>query len=52
MSCVPHDLSEMLELTRSPDSDLINLIERAYLEGKIDCQKADLAYLWLEANKG
>ena len=26
MSCVPHDLLEMLELARSPDSDLIDLI--------------------------
>jgi len=41
----------MLELTRSPDSELIDFIERAYLAGQIDSQKADLAFFWLEANK-
>jgi hypothetical protein len=40
----------MLELTRSPDSDLIGLNEQAYLAGQIDSQKADLALFWLEAN--
>ena len=51
MSCIPRDLSEMFELARSPDSDLIGLNERAHLAGQIDSQKADLAFFWLEANK-
>ena len=42
----------MLGLTRSPDPVMAGLIEQAFLEGQIDRQKADLAYLWLEANKG
>ncbi len=46
MSC---DLSELLEQTRPPDPDLVDLIEQAFLEGQIDGQKADLAYLWLRA---
>ena len=44
MSC---DLSELLEQTRPPDSELVDLIEKAYLEGQIDGQTADLAYLLL-----
>ena len=51
MSCLHCDLSEILELTRPPDPELIGLIERAYLAGQIDSQKADLAFFWLEANK-
>ena len=47
ISCVPHHLSEMLGLTRSPDSELIGLIEGAYLAGQIVSQRADLACLWL-----
>ena len=44
MSC---DLSKMLERTRPPDPELVDLIEQAFLEGQIDGQKADQAYLWL-----
>ena len=45
------DLSELLELTRPPDPELVDLIEPAFLEGQIDGQKADLACLWLEAKQ-
>ena len=44
MSC---DLSEILERTRPPDPEMVDLIEQAFLEGQIDGQKADLAYSWL-----
>jgi hypothetical protein len=44
MSCDP---SELLEHSRPPDPDLVDLIEQAFLEGQIDGQKADLAYSWL-----
>ena len=43
------NLSELLEQTRPPDSELVDLIEQAFLEGQIDGLKADLAYLWLSA---
>ena len=51
MSCIDYDLSEMLELNRSPDSDLIDLNERAFLASQIDSWKADPALFWLEDNK-
>ena len=44
MSC---DLSEILEQTRPPDPELVDLIEQAYLKGQIDGLRVDLAYLWL-----
>jgi hypothetical protein len=44
MSC---DLSELLERTRPPDPELVDLIEQAYLEGQISGWEADLAYLYL-----
>ncbi len=44
MSC---DLSEILERTRPPDPELVDLIEQAFLEGQIDGFKADLAYVCL-----
>ena len=48
MSC---DLSELLERTRPPDAELVDLIEQAFLEGQIDGLKADLAYVWLLVSK-
>ena len=47
MSCLHCDLSELLQQTRPPDPELVDLIELAFLEGQIDSQKSDLAYLWL-----
>ncbi len=47
MSCLHCDLSELLEQTRPPDPDLVDLIEQAFIEGQIDSQKAELAYLCL-----
>jgi hypothetical protein len=49
MSC---DLSELLEQSKPPDPESVDLIEQAFLEGQIDGQKADLAYLWLKSEKG
>ena len=45
------DLAELLEQSRPPDSELVDLIEQAFLEGQIDSQTADLAYLWLMATR-
>jgi hypothetical protein len=45
MSCLHCDLSEILELARPPDPDLVDLIEQALVEEQIHGQKADLAYL-------
>ena len=44
MSC---DLSEILERTRPPDPELVDLIEQAFLVGQIDGLRADMAYIWL-----
>ena len=52
MPCLHCNLSEILEQTRPPDAELVDLIEQAYLEAQIDGLQADLAYLWLQANKG
>ncbi len=50
MSCLHCDLSEILELARPPDPDLVDLIEQALGAGQIDGQRADIAYLWLSVN--
>ena len=47
MSC---DLSELLEQTKPPDPELVDLIERSYLEGQIDGETQSLAFVWLESN--
>ncbi len=47
MSCIHCDPSEILEQTRPPDPELVDLIEQAFIQGKIDSNAADLAYLWL-----
>ena len=51
MPCLHCDLSELLEQTRPPDPDLVGLIERAFIAGQIDSQKADLASLWIQAKR-
>ncbi len=40
MSCLQCDLSAILEQTRPPDPELVDLIEQAFLEGQNDSQKA------------
>jgi hypothetical protein len=37
-------MEELLKASAPPDEDMVNLIEKAYLEGQIDGQKVDLAY--------
>jgi len=54
MLCLKCELPYLLEVSRPPDPEMVDLIEQAFLEGQIDSQKADLAYthLWLEAGNG
>ena len=47
MSCLHCDLPSLLQTSCPPDPELVDLIEWAFLEGQIDAQKADLAYLVL-----
>ncbi len=47
MSCLQCELPELLEQTRPPDPELVDLIEQAYVEGQIDSKRAELAYLCL-----
>ena len=44
MSCLHCELPKLLEASRSPDPDLVDLIEQAFLEGQIDGVAADFAY--------
>ena len=50
MSCLQCDLPEILEQTRPPDPELVDLIEQAFLKGFIDGETQTLAYLRLEVN--
>ncbi len=47
MSCLQCDLSEILDQTRPPDTELVDLLEQAFIDGQIDSKRAELAYLWL-----
>ncbi len=47
MSCLQCDLPDLLEASRPPDPELVDLIEQAFLEGRIDSERVELAYLWL-----
>ena len=47
MPCLHCELPNLLEATRPPDPELVDLIEQAFLESQIDSQKTDLAYMWL-----
>ena len=37
-------MEELLRAAMPPDEELVDLIEKAYLDGQIDGVKADLAY--------
>ena len=47
MSCLHCDLPSLLQASCPPDPELVDLIARAFIDGQVDGQKADLAYLWL-----
>ena len=53
MSCLHCELPSLLQASRPPDAELVDLIEQAYLEAQIDGLQSDLAYffLYLEAGK-
>ncbi len=50
MSCVKCELPQLLEVSRPPDPDLVDLIEQAFLERQINGEAQGLAYLWIEGN--
>ncbi len=47
MPCLKCELPYLLEASRPLDPELVDLIEPAFIEGQIDSQKAELAYLSL-----
>ena len=49
MSCLERDLTGILEESRLPDPEMMDLVEKAFLEGQIDGLDADPAYSWLRA---
>lgn len=52
MPCLQCELPNLLQESMPPDPELVDLIEQAFIEGQIDGLTPDLAYLWLQANKG
>ena len=52
MPCFQCELPEILEATRPPDPEMVDLIEQAFLEGQIDGEAMMLACLWLEISAG
>ena len=51
MPCLQCELLILLQASKPPDPELVDLIEQAFLDGQIDGLNADLAYLWTQANK-
>ncbi len=51
MPCLKCELPHLLEVSRPPDPELVDLIEQAFIEGQIDSHRADLAYLFLTSEK-
>ncbi len=52
MPCLQCELPKILEETRPPDPDMVDMIERAFIEAQIDGQKAELAYGYLRLKAG
>ena len=51
MPCLECELPKLLDASRPPDPELVDLIEQAFIDGQIDSQKAKLAYWWLMSQK-
>ena len=45
MPTLEHAISELLEQSIPPDEDMVDLIQRAFLQGQIDGLSADLAHI-------
>ncbi len=52
MPCLQCELPRILEETRPPDPEFVDLIEQTFLEAQIDGQRADLAYAYTMARSG
>jgi hypothetical protein len=49
--CQANGVEELLRAAMPPDEQMLDLIERAFLEGQIDGRRADLAYFWLKGQR-
>jgi len=49
MPCLQCELPKILQETRPPDPDMVDLIEHAFIEGQIDGATMTLACCWLES---
>ena len=47
LACLQCELPRLLEASMPPDEEMVDLIQRAFLEGQIDGLKADMAYYQL-----
>jgi len=45
MQCLHCDLPDLLEASRPPDPELVDLIEQAFIQGQIDRQNAGAGLL-------
>jgi len=55
MPCLKCELPHLLEASRPPDPELVelvDLIEQAFIQGQIDSEKAELAYTYLRLEAG
>ncbi len=52
MQCLQCELPDLLEASRPPDPELVDLIEQAFIQGQIDSEKAELAYTYLRLEAG
>ena len=52
MLCLKCKLPDLLEVSRPPDPELVDLIEQAFIEGQIDSEKADLAHAYVRLELG
>ncbi len=52
MPCLKCELPDLLEASRPPDPELVDLIEQAFIEWQIDSEKADLAYTVIRLDLG
>ena len=51
MSYLHYDLPSLLQASRPPDPELVDLVEQEFLNAQIDGDKADLAYEYLRTDE-
>jgi hypothetical protein len=50
MRCFACEIDDLADVCVRPDEDMLDLIEQAFLDARIDGETLSLAFAWVESN--